>query len=397
MSVLEALRRSAAVIITCAALASCNSGDDEKAAAQQQNAERPATPVSVVEVRARTIPVEAELPGRVAPMITAEVRPRITGLVLKRVFEQGSMVKEGDLLYVIDPEPFKARVASAQATLDSALAAQQLADQKAKRQTQLQQRGVSSADDSETAVSQSAQANADVARAQAELRTAELDLQYTEVRAPITGSIGRAIITEGTLVSSNSDAMAVIQQIDPIYADFTQPADTLVTIQNAVKQGHLKNDTSGDVPLKLVSEQGREFQQSGRLLFSEASVNAQTGQLILRAEFPNPDRNLLPGMYVRTKLRQGELDDAYAVPEQAVQRDTAAKPQLYVVNAENKVEIRDVTLGWIVDGQWVVLKGIADGEKVVVEGFQKVGPGASVKAEPWQDPTQNTQKPDSEG
>jgi len=399
MKVLEVLRRSAAVLIICTALAACGAEDgDGQSAARQQGGQRPPTPVSIIEVKPETIPVETELPGRVAPMITSEVRPRVTGLVLERVFEQGATVEEGDLLYVIDPAPFQAAVDSAKATLDSAIAAQQLAAQKASRQKQLQQRGVTSAEESETAVSQRAQADADVLRARAELRAAELDLQYTEVRAPISGNIGRALITEGTLVSASSDPMAVIQQIDPIYADFTQPADTLLTIQDAVKQGHLKGDPDGNVALRLVSEQGRQFPQTGKLLFSEANVNAQTGQLILRAEFPNPDRNLLPGMYVRTMLRQGALENAFAVPEQAVQRNTSAKPQLYVVNSDGAVEIRNVELGWIVDGRWVVLKGLNDKDKVIVEGFQKIGPGLPVKPEPWQGPaTAEASNADKEG
>lgn len=387
MKVVFFLRRWFAVLVACSVLAACGVEEaDGETSAEQQAGQPTPTLVSVVEVTPETVPVETELPGRVAPMTTSEIRPRITGLVLKRTFEQGASVKEGDLLYVIDPEPFKATVDAAKATLDSAIAARQLAGQKAERQIQLQQRGVSSAEESETAVSQRAQADADVLRARAQLKTAELDLQYTEVRAPISGNIGRALITEGSLVSSSSDPMAIIQQIDPIYADFTQPADTLITIRNALKQGDLKGDPEGNVILRLVSEQGRQFPLPGKLLFSEASVNAQTGQLILRAEFPNPDRNLLPGMYVRTKLQQGALENAFTVPEQAVQRDTSGKPQLYVVNSQGTVEISNVTLGWIVDGRWVVLKGLDDKDLVIVEGFQKIGPGLPVKAEPWTGP-----------
>jgi membrane fusion protein (multidrug efflux system) len=374
--------RTALVAGALVTLSACSSEND----APKQASARPLTPVSVVEVKPETIPVVSELPGRVSPMITADVRPRITGLVQKRVFQQGSNVKEGDLLYVIDPAPFQAKVDSAQATLDAAFAAQKLASQKSTRQTQLQEKGVASADASETAVGELAQSNADVARAQADLRSAQLELQYTEIRAPITGSIGRAMITEGTLVSPTSDIMATIQQIDPIYADFTQPADTLITIRTAIKDGHLIEDAPGGVAMRLTTEQGRVYPHEGKLLFSEASVNAQTGQLILRGEFPNPELNLLPGMYVRSKLQQGALEGAFAVPEQAVQRDTAGKPQLFIVNNEGKVDVRDVRLGWIVEGRWVVVEGLAANDKVVVEGFQKIGPGVTVKPEPWAGP-----------
>ncbi|MBO9102069.1 MULTISPECIES: efflux RND transporter periplasmic adaptor subunit [unclassified Rhizobium] len=370
--------------LACAilSLAACT----EKEGEQKQAVERPLA-VSIVEAKPETIPVISELPGRVSPMITADVRPRITGLVLRRIFEQGTNVTEGDLLYVIDPAPFQAKVDSAQATLDAALAARKLAGQKAERLTQLQQKGVASADDSETAVGQLAQSNADVSRAQADLRSAQLELQYTQIKAPITGNIGRALVTEGTLVSPTSDVMATIQQIDPIYADFTQPADTLILLRNAIRSGDLKEDAAGSVSIKLVTEQGRTYPHEGKLLFSEVSVNAQTGQLILRGEFPNPERNLLPGMYVRSNLQQGALEGAFAVPEQSVQRDTTGKPRLYIVNAQDKVEIREVTLGWIFEGRWVVIKGLLAGDKVLVEGFQKVTPGQAVKTEPWSKPS----------
>lgn len=373
--------RLALAASTFISLAACSSEDEG-----QTQAARPPTPVSIVEVMPETLPVVSELPGRVSPMITADVRPRITGLVQKRVFEQGATVIEGDLLYVIDPAPFQAKVDSAQATLDAALAAQKLAGQKADRQTQLEQKGIASADASETAVGELAQSNAEVSRAQADLRSAQLELQYTEIKAPISGNIGRALITEGTLVSPTSDVMATIQQIDPIYADFTQPADTLILLRNAIKNGQLKEDAPGGVAMKLVTEHGRTYPHDGKLLFSEASVNAQTGQLILRGEFPNPERNLLPGMYVRSRLQQGSLEGAFAVPEQSVQRDTAGKPQLYIVNAEGKVEIRAVRLGWILDGRWVIINGLSDKDKVIVEGFQKIRAGLAVTPEPWSDP-----------
>ena len=370
--------RILAVLPVCLMLAAC---DEQKSEIQRS---APPMSVAVVEAKPETLPVVSELPGRVAPLVTASIKPRVTGLVLRRVFEQGSVVRQGDVLYVIDPEPFEAKVESAKATLQSARVAQTLATQKADRQTQLQVRGVASAEDRETAVSELAQSNGEVARAEADLRTAELDLQYTEVKAPIGGRIGRALVTEGELVSPSSDAMATIQRLDPIYVDFTQPADTLVQLRNAVANGQLQANKAGDAVLKLISEQGVNYPHDGNLLFSEASVNSETGQLILRAEFPNPEGNLLPGMYVRTQISQGAMKDALAVPEQAVQRDTAGVAQLYVVNGEDKVEVRNATLGWIVDHRWVVTKGLSAGDRVVVEGFQKIGAGLTVKPEPWQ-------------
>ncbi|MCX8997494.1 efflux RND transporter periplasmic adaptor subunit [Rhizobiaceae bacterium BDR2-2] len=370
------------LLVSCLflALAGCSEEKNTEAAAP------PPVKVAVVEAKAETLPVVTELPGRVAPMLTADVRPRITGIVLRRVFEQGSVVSEGDLLYVIDPEPFKAKAASAKATLDSAVAGQSLAQQRADRQQQLLRSGVSSRDTNESAIAELAQANADVERARADLRTAELELQYTEVRAPISGRIGRALVTEGALVSSTSDVMATIQQIDPVYADFTQPADSLIALKNAVTQGKLQADETGSAMLKLILAEGTPYPHDGRLLFSEATVNAATGQVILRAEFPNPDANLLPGLYVRGRIEQASMEGALAVPEQAVQRDTAGRAQLYVVGADDKVEVRNVRLGWILDGRWVVIDGLAAGDRVVVEGFQRIAPGAQVATEAWTNP-----------
>ncbi|NTF52797.1 efflux RND transporter periplasmic adaptor subunit [Agrobacterium rhizogenes] len=377
---LQDLIRTAAAVMVCLALNSC----DEQPLASE--ATQSLTVVATVKVQAETLPLVSELPGRIAPMMTADVRPRVTGMVLKRVFEQGSTVKQGDVLYLIDREPFEAKVESAQATLDSAVAAQLLARQQAERQTLLQQKGVASSQDSESAVAKLAQSDADVARAHADLKTARLDLQYTDVRAPISGAIGRALVTEGTLVSPTSDVLATIQRINPVYADFTQPASTLITLKNAVVQGKLQADASGSAVLRLISEDGNQYPYEGKLLFSEATVNSATGQVILRGEFPNPDRNLLPGMYVRTRIEQGSLKDALAVPQQAVQRDTAGQAQLYVVDADGKVQIRPVSLGWELDGRWIVLRGVAPGDEVIVEGFQKIAPGSAVKTEPWVNP-----------
>ncbi|MEQ1951794.1 efflux RND transporter periplasmic adaptor subunit [Mesorhizobium sp. CN2-181] len=384
------LTRPFHLLAVSAALALAACGQE----ATQTAPQAPQSKVAVVEIKPEKLPVVAELPGRVAPMITADVRPRVTGIVLRRVFEQGSTVQEGDLLYVIDPEPFQARVASAKATLDSAIAAQNLAQQRADRQSQLLQRGVTSAENTDTAIAALSQSNADVERARADLRSAELDLQYTEIRAPISGSIGRALVTEGALVGPTSDVMTIIQQIDPVYADFTQPADNLIALKNAVTDGSLEADASGAALLKLSSAGSRPYPHDGRLLFTEASVNAATGQVILRGEFPNPEMNLLPGMYVRARIEQASLDGALAVPEQAVLRDTSGRPQLYVVGGDDTVELRNVSLGWLLDGRWVVMSGISAGDRVVVEGFQRIAPGAKVAAESWTNPSLATAQGD---
>ncbi|TWA70156.1 membrane fusion protein (multidrug efflux system) [Azospirillum brasilense] len=361
-------------------LAACNENQ------QPVGRTMPATTVSFVEMVPQRLPVVIELPGRIAPMTSAEVRPRVTGIILKRVFEQGSTVTQGDLLYVIDQEPFKARVRSSEAALASARGARTLAAQTADRQRELDSRNVTSRANVESAVAALIQAEADVDRAEADLRTAQLDLQYTEVRAPISGRVGRALITEGALVGPSTEPLAVISQLDPVYADFTQPADSLIRLKNALAEGQLEADGDSNAVMTLVSETGPTYPHGGKLLFSEAAVNSATGQVILRGEFPNPDMNLLPGMYVRGRITQASLDGALAVPKQAVQHDTAGKAQVFVVGPDEKVAAHPVTIGWGIEGKWVITSGLKARDRVIVEGFQRIAPGASVKAEAWKEP-----------
>jgi membrane fusion protein (multidrug efflux system) len=352
----------------------------------QSSANPPAPPavVSVVRVRAEPVPIVNDLPGRIAPTRIAEVRPRVTGIVLKRVFEQGSLVKEGDVLYQIDPAPFRVQVESAQATLQRALATQTLARQQADRQKELRQRNISSVQDLEAATAQLAQADADVAAAHAGLDAARLNLQYSDVKAPISGRIGRALITEGALVSGNgTENLATIQQLDPVYADFTQPSSEMRRLRKALKDGLLKGPADGQATVKLLFDDGSKYSRPGRLLFSESTVDETTGQITMRAEFPNPDGDLLPGMYVRILIEQGVEQAALTVPEQAVQRDSSGKAQLYIVGEDNVAGMRTVTVGRTTGQQVVITQGLKDGERVVVEGFQKIHPGATVKPEEW--------------
>lgn len=343
----------------------------------------PPPQVGVVTVEASAVPVTNDLPGRIAATRTAEVRPRVSGIVVERVFEQGSIVRQGDVLYRIDPAPFQVQVDSAEATLRRAEAVQLQARQAAERQEQLKKSNVASAQQYDDAVAKLAQADADVAIAQAGLATARLNLEYAAVKAPISGRIGRALITEGALVSANgAENLATIQQLDPVYADFTQPATDLIRLRKALQEGALIDDANS-TGVKLLLDDGTAYPHDGRLLFSEAAVDASTGQVTLRGEFPNPDGDLLPGMYVRVLIEQGVEKDAILVPQQAVQRDSSGKAQLYVVNAENKADLRQVVVGRAVGTQWVVTDGLKSGEKVIVEGFQKVQPGGEVVPADW--------------
>ena len=370
----------AATVAALLTLAGCQEGDEKKQAAPSY----PPPQVSVITTKTEDIPITNDLPGRIAPTRISEVRPRATGIVIERVFEQGSIVKEGDVLYRIDPASFEVQVESAEGTLRRAKAVQLQARQAAERQEQLRKSGVATGQNFDDAVAQLAQADADVAIAEAGLATAKLNLQYTNVTAPISGRIGRALITEGALVSANgSENLATIQQLDPLYADFTQSATDLIRLRKALEDGKMMSGDGEEAEVQLVLDDGTAYEHKGKLLFSEAAVDATTGQVTLRGEFPNPDNDLLPGMYVRVLVQQGVEKDAITVPQQAVQRNNAGQSQVYVVGADNKVEFRNVTLGRTIGTRWQVTAGLKAGEKVIVEGFQKIGPGAPVEPTDW--------------
>ncbi|MDN3713660.1 efflux RND transporter periplasmic adaptor subunit [Paracoccus cavernae] len=341
----------------------------------------------MITLKPEPLPVVSELPGRVSATRTAEVRPRVSGIVLERVFEQGSFVKEGDVLYRIDSSQFRVRVASAQATLARAQANQLNARDQQERAERLRERRVSSGVDLENAVTALAVADAEVAIAQASLEEAQLNLDYTDVTAPISGIIGRALVTEGALVTSQTDIMATIQQLDPVYADFTQSSSDVLQLRRAMQSGQLVATAPGEARVRLIYDDGSVYDKPGRLLFSEATVDPLTGQVTMRGEFPNPDGDLLPGLYVRISIEQAIAEAALAIPQMAVQRDGEGNAFVYIVGAENKAERRTVTLGPTLGPRWIVLSGLAAGEQVVVEGAQKLYPEAAMAPEPWNDTT----------
>lgn len=351
--------------------------------AQQQ--EMPPTPVAVVELKAQPLPVVNELPGRVSATRVAEVRPRVGGIVLQRVFEQGSLVKQGDVLYSIDPSQYAVAVASAEATLARAHANQLNARDQQARAERLSERRAASGVDLENAVTNLAVADAEVAIAQAALDQARLNLDYTKVTAPISGVIGRALVTEGALVSAQTDIMATIQQLDPIYVDFTQSSSDVLALRRAMQAGQLVATAPGEARVRLMYDDGTLYDKPGKLLFSEAAVDALTGQVTMRGEFPNEDDDLLPGLYVRISIEQAVREDALAIPQMSVQRDQQGIAFVYVVNAENQAERRNVTLGRTLGPRWMVMDGLSEGDRVVAEGAQKLFPGAAVAPEPWND------------
>ncbi|MDA5634739.1 MULTISPECIES: efflux RND transporter periplasmic adaptor subunit [Rhizobium/Agrobacterium group] len=350
----------------------------------QEGGEMPPAAVGVIDLKGHAIPVISELPGRVAATRVSEVRARVSGILQERVFEQGALVKEGDVLYRIDPRLFKVRVASAQATLRRAEATRDNAKVQLERQRMLRERNVASGIDYDTAAVNLAQAEADVALQQASLEEAKINLEYTEVRAPITGIIGGALVTEGALVTADgTSSLALIQQINPVYADFTQSAQDLLALRRAVTDGKLASPAPGQASVELVFDGGDVYGGKGKLLFSSANVDSTTGQVTLRAEFPNPNGDLLPGMYVRVRIEQAVRQDAITIPQRSVLRTQDGKAQVYVVEADDIAKLRDVQLGQALGQEWVVESGLKEGEKVVADGVQKVQPDTRVAAESW--------------
>ena len=362
-----------------AAMAPLLAGCDEPNAATA--AAQPFEPdVSVVTVRPQARAMVRELPGRIAPTRVSEVRPRISGIVVARLFNQGSEVKAGDTLYKIDPRPFEVEVQSSEAALARAKATLDQATLHAHRVATLTSQRAAPESENEKAVSAERQAAADVEGRKADVARAKLNLDYATIRAPIDGVVGAALVSEGALVVQNETAsLATIQQLDPIYADFTQSVSELNHLRRAFETGELERISPDAMKVRLVLDDGAVYPLPGKLLFSDAKVDAHTGQVTLRGEFPNPKRELLPGMYVRVLIEQGIDSDAIAVPQQAVQRNGGGGSEVFVVKDDNRVAIQPVRTGSAQGGQWFITEGLKAGDKVVVEGFQKFAAGDKVK------------------
>ncbi|KAA0968231.1 efflux RND transporter periplasmic adaptor subunit [Aureimonas fodinaquatilis] len=373
-------------------LAACQ-GEDKSAAEAPQ---MPPSQVGIITAKQEPLPVISDLPGRVSPTRIAEVRPRVGGIILRRVFEQGSDVEEGQPMFEIDRATYEVQVDAAKAAVMKAEAVLLQATQDADRSRQLVASRTTSQATLDTSIANQKQAEADLASARASQRAAEIDLEYTIVRAPIAGRTGRALVTEGALVSqNNAEALATIQQLDPVYADVQQPVGELIRLRQALKDGALEQIAPDVARAKLLLDDGSTYPHPGRLLFSEATVDPSSGQVTLRAEFPNPDNDLLPGMYVRVALEQGIDQSSIAVPDQSIQRDTAGRSLIYVLDDQNTVESRVVTINRNLGNLAIISTGLKPGERVVVDGFQKTGPGATVEPVEWTDPT-TTQNPSEE-
>ncbi|SMF86869.1 membrane fusion protein, multidrug efflux system [Azospirillum oryzae] len=377
----------AAAACLIALLAGCN--QQKQAGGAPQGAGGPPE-VSVATIEPQRLTVTTELPGRTAAYRIAEIRPQVSGIVLKRLFREGSEVKAGDQLYQIDPATYEASLASAQADVQKAEANLQAARNKASRYGDLVKNSVVSKQDFDDVQATLKQNEAQVAAAKAAYNLASINLNYTKVFAPISGRIGKSAVTEGALVTANqATALATIQQFDPIYVDVTQTASQLMKLREDMATGRIRPAEPGKIPVTLFlnsngSGDDTAYPAKGELQFSDVTVDAGTSSVQLRAVFPNPNKELLPGLFVRARVEQGVAENAITVPQAAVARGPDGSARVWVVGADNKVNPRTIKTERAVGNVWLVSDGLAAGERVVVEGLQKVKPGAEVKPVPAQ-------------
>ncbi|GGD71087.1 efflux RND transporter periplasmic adaptor subunit [Lacimicrobium alkaliphilum] len=333
--------------------------------------------VEVVQLQPEPLQLTNELPGRTVDYRQAEIRPQVSGILQKRLFEEGQQVEQGQLLYQIDPASYKATLNSAQAGLARARAIQHNARLKADRfKGLLNSKSVSQQeyDDAEAALMQ---AEAEVSIAKADVQSAEINLEYTEIRAPISGQIGRSAVTEGALLTANQQqGLATIRQLDPIYVDLTQSASELRKLRHQLENGDLDNTSQADVSLKL--EDGTKYEQKGKLKFSEVNVDPSTAMVTLRAVFPNAEGDLLPGMFVRAQVELGTDPDAILVPQKAVAHTPKGDASVMLVNKDDTVVSKVVELGQVRGQRWIVKSGLQAGDRVITKGLQKVQSGAQV-------------------
>lgn len=345
----------------------------------------PGTPeVGVLSVQAQRVVFSTELPGRTAPFMIAEIRPQVSGIVQKRSFTEGSTVKAGQVLYLIDPATYRATYNSDLAALAKAEASLTSVRLKNERYKELAALDAVSRQDYDDAVSSLGESRADVASAKANVESSRINLAYTQVNAPITGRIGKSGITPGALVTANqTSTMATIQQLDPIYVDVTQPSAALLRLKKSLSNGEIQKSGATAAKVRLKLEDGSLYPLEGTLEFSDVTVDQDTGAITLRAVFPNPNADLLPGMYVRAVLEEGFKEQGLLVPQQAVSRDSTGKPMAYVVGKDNTLERRELTTDRAIGDQWLISSGLNVGDQLVVDGQQRASAGVKVKTVLW--------------
>lgn len=369
------LRNSSVFVIALAVLSACSEPSAPAVVAA------PAPEVSTYQIQASTVAYTSALPGRTTDFRQAEIRPQVSGILQKRLFTEGQQVAAGDVLYQIDPATYQAALATAEANVSRAQVTLANAKLRHSRLQGLISTQVVSQQDVDDANAVVMQADADVKAALAQRQTAQINLNYTQIKAPISGQIGRSMVTEGALLTANqAEILATIRQLDPIYVDLTQSGSELLQLRRQFPEAQ-----QHAVAVSLTLDDGSAYAQTGELQFSEASVDPSTGMITLRAVFPNPQGELLPGMFVRASLAQAQQADALLVPQTAVIRTPKGGANVMVVTPDGTVESRPVTLGRIHEQYWVAESGVSAGEQVIVAGLQKVRPGMQVNATPVQE------------
>ena len=346
---------------------------------QQSQGAPPPPEVVVAEIVTQPVQLASTLPGRTTATQTAEVRPQVSGIITARLFEEGDDVEAGQPLYQIDAAPYEAAVASAQAALNRAQGLAVAAENRRKRFSTLVESKAVSRQDYDDAVAAADQATADIAASRAALSSARIELERTTISAPIAGKIGRTYVTSGALVSAGQpQELAVINTLDPIYVDITQSSAEILRLKRMQQNGELQTDGNANLSVELTLEDGSTYEHKGTIALTEVSVDPATGSVTLRAVFPNPDDLLLPGMFVRAKVAEGVSKDAVLVTQKAVNRNPQGEGVVYTVDSENKTAPRIIRTDRAIGDQWLVAEGLADGERIVIEGFQRFRPGDTV-------------------
>ncbi|PHR20863.1 MAG: efflux transporter periplasmic adaptor subunit [Sphingopyxis sp.] len=376
---------SALLLAACATLAACSNDPADEGSAQGP------PEVSVITIAEQPVTLTTELPGRITAYEVSEVRPQVSGLITRRLFTEGQSVKRGQPLYRIDAQPQSAQVASAKAALARARASIAASEALAKRYGELVEINAVSRQDYDDAVAAAGQARADVAAQRAALQSAEIDLARTTIRAPISGRIGRSLVTTGALVSASQEtALTTIQKIDPVFVDISQTSTEILKLRQRIAEGDLTRG-DGAAAVELILEDGSIYPAEGRLQFTDVSVDPETGSQTIRALFPNKSNLLLPGMFARARLIEGSQSDGILVPQRAVSRDDTGAAVVMVVGPGGKLTPRTLVLGQVIGQDWLVKSGLKPGDKVVVEGAMMLRPGMPVKPVPWKDSSKNPQ------
>ena len=371
----------AGVVSACLAMAGCQGENKQQAASP---AAAPLPQVTAITIQPQPIMLTTELPGRTSAHRIAEIRPQVNGLIQKRLFTEGSDVKAGDVLYQIDPATFEAALSNAEAALGRSEANLPAIQSRVARYEELLAEKAVSQQDFDDAAAELKKAEADVQYWKASVETARINLAYTRITAPISGRIGRSNVTEGAIVTAYQPvALATIQQLDPIYVDVPQSTTDLLRLKRRIEGGHLNQKSKSQKSVTLIMEDGMPYPHEGSLKFRDVTVDPTTGSVILRVVVPNPDGFLLPGMFVRAIMKEGTKENAILVPQQAVFRDTKGNPVALIVDSEDKVQQRMLGLDRAIRDQWLVSDGLVPGDRVVVEGRQKVRSGASVNMIPF--------------